>query len=286
VSGDSSTDALRTGPWFHTIELPDGSCTPGVFDLRGTRQWIDWPALDGGRCLDVGTCDGFWAFEMERRGAAEVVAIDVDDPERLDLPRSASAASMDAFRRSAAERNRRFELAATALRSRVRRIACSVYDLDRAQHGMFDVVFCGTLLIHTREPFRALECMARVCRGDLLLVEPVDARLDLWRRSTPCARLQPAPMQWWRANTAGLRALLELSGWKIVSLSPPFLTPFGIRAQGPSAWTMKRLAAAPWLAPLAGLAFGSYDLAVRASPSSQAAPSERAHGALVGPGRI
>ena len=38
--------------------------------------------LDGLRCLDVSTSDGFWAAEMERRGAAETVAVDVRDPER------------------------------------------------------------------------------------------------------------------------------------------------------------------------------------------------------------
>ena len=43
-------------------------------------------SLRGKRCLDVGTYDGFWAFEMERRGAAEVVAVDVLDHARWDWP--------------------------------------------------------------------------------------------------------------------------------------------------------------------------------------------------------
>ena len=73
--------------WYHTIDLPDGSSTPGYFDTRAAPPYVVWPdALRGGRCLDVGTFDGFWAFEMERRGAAEVVAIDVDDPTRYDWP--------------------------------------------------------------------------------------------------------------------------------------------------------------------------------------------------------
>jgi tRNA (mo5U34)-methyltransferase len=42
--------------------------------------------LTGLRCLDVGTMDGFWAFEMERRGAVEVVAVDLADPGRQDGP--------------------------------------------------------------------------------------------------------------------------------------------------------------------------------------------------------
>ncbi len=38
------------------------------------------------RALDVATFDGFWAFEMERRGASEIVAIDLDCADKLDLP--------------------------------------------------------------------------------------------------------------------------------------------------------------------------------------------------------
>src|SRR5437016_1983956 len=41
--------------------------------------------MDGMRALDVGTWDGFWAFEMERRGA-DVLALDLDDPQDLDWP--------------------------------------------------------------------------------------------------------------------------------------------------------------------------------------------------------
>src|ERR1044071_7362880 len=71
--------------WYHTIEFPDGTVTPGFYDTRQAPQFIPWPSqLKGGRCLDVGTFDGFWAFEMEKRGAAEVVALDLADPEKLD----------------------------------------------------------------------------------------------------------------------------------------------------------------------------------------------------------
>jgi tRNA (mo5U34)-methyltransferase len=275
VSRPRDFAALHAQRWFHTIDLPDGSCTPGVFDMRACSTRLDWPALQGLRCLDVGTCDGFWAFEMERRGAAEVVAIDVDDPAQLDLPRAAFDAGAEALRKSAASRKLRFELAADALSSRVRRLPCSVFDLDPAIHGTFDLVFCGTLLIHLREPVRALERMARICTGELMLVESVDARLDFWSRATPAARLEPAPWQWWRVNTAGLQALLRLAGFETLVTSRPFLTPNGASGLAPGrplagakAWVRTRLAAStsPLVTHALGLALGSYDIAVRARP--------------------
>src|SRR4051794_38772814 len=72
--------------WYHTQELAPGVETPGMFDLRPyvDRYGIP-PDLTGKRVLDVGTFEGFWAFELERRGA-EVTAIDVDRVQQLDWP--------------------------------------------------------------------------------------------------------------------------------------------------------------------------------------------------------
>ena len=67
--------------WWHVIDLPDGTSTPGGWDLRrAASQEIPWPELAGKRCLDVGTADDFWAFELERRGAADVLATDIPSP--------------------------------------------------------------------------------------------------------------------------------------------------------------------------------------------------------------
>src|ERR1051326_1597538 len=65
-----SSDEVRNFAWYHTLELPGGVVTPGMFDTRPAATKIGMPpSLAGKRCLDVGTSDGFWAFEMERRGA-------------------------------------------------------------------------------------------------------------------------------------------------------------------------------------------------------------------------
>jgi tRNA (mo5U34)-methyltransferase len=72
--------AIESHPlWYHTLELGDGLVTPGWFDLRPVVDKLPWPDVAAKRCLDVGTYDGFLAFELERRGAAEVVALDIAD---------------------------------------------------------------------------------------------------------------------------------------------------------------------------------------------------------------
>src|SRR4051794_729406 len=72
--------------WCHTLDLGPGGVTPGWFDLRPVVGKLPWPDVRGKRCLDVGTYDGFLAFEMERRGAAEVVALDIPNHEDWDWP--------------------------------------------------------------------------------------------------------------------------------------------------------------------------------------------------------
>src|SRR5918998_3481447 len=76
TEGSSAADVqaeVERYPWYHTLELGEGVVTKGMFDHRPHLHHYPIPAdLSGKRCLDVATIDGFWAFEMERRGAASV----------------------------------------------------------------------------------------------------------------------------------------------------------------------------------------------------------------------
>jgi len=55
--------------WFHSIDLGNGVVTPGVDRSARRLKGIHMPAsLEGLSVLDIGTFDGFYAFEAERRG--------------------------------------------------------------------------------------------------------------------------------------------------------------------------------------------------------------------------
>ena len=52
------------------LHIRGGVVTPGLFDHRPLVPQYGLPeSLSGKRALDVATFDGFWAFELERRGA-------------------------------------------------------------------------------------------------------------------------------------------------------------------------------------------------------------------------
>jgi tRNA (mo5U34)-methyltransferase len=218
--------AART--WYHTIDLPDGSATPGWVDTRPIAPLVPWPSsLRGGRCLDVGTFDGFWAFEMERRGAAEVVAIDVDDPEELDFADDYKTAGPEHIKEIGAERGPGFAQAKAVLGSSVVRRNRSVYELDPIEDGRFDVAVCGCILLHLRDPVLALERIRGVCADTLVLIEEVSAKLEIVAPRYPSAAVRPFTDEWWVANSPGMEKLLWTGGWEVAQRCPRFLFPYG-----------------------------------------------------------
>jgi SAM-dependent methyltransferase len=209
--------ALDSNPvWYHSIELAPGIVTPGQVDLRGAAARVLPDDLSGLRALDVGTFDGFWAFEMERRGA-EVVAIDVERLEAAEWP----PISRERLEHEAAERGvelgRGFELAARALGSRVERRLVNVYELTaEAIAGPVDFAFSGAILLHLRDPVRALERVAGTLRtgADLRLLEPFSPRLTLLSPRRPAASFGAAVQgfDWWLPNLAALGGWLRAAG--------------------------------------------------------------------------
>jgi tRNA (mo5U34)-methyltransferase len=164
--------------WYHSIEIKPGVVTDGVFDLRDQMHHYGLPErLDGQRALDVGSLNGFWAFEMERRGASEVVSLDVEDERRLDWPprrRTEIEAPLGDEGLRLGRGLPGFELAREALGSNVQRVERSIYEAVAEDLGMFDIVFCGSVLMHLRDQLLALERIANLCSGLFVSAEEYD----------------------------------------------------------------------------------------------------------------
>jgi tRNA (mo5U34)-methyltransferase len=195
------TPSVQELGWYHTLELPDGQTTPGLFDLRPLIAKYGLPErLDGMRALDVGTWDGFWAFEMERRGA-EVVALDLDDERDLDWPPRRRPKQFPDTPRGAG-----FRLAKELLGSNVERVNQSIYHATPEELGQFDLVFCGSVLIHLRDQLLALERIANLCRGTFISAEEYD----------PLAGLVPFPASRYFADrdSAVVYWLPSIKTWK------------------------------------------------------------------------
>jgi tRNA (mo5U34)-methyltransferase len=219
--------------WYHTIDLGNGIVTPGFIDNRHTVRKFGLPDdMSGMRCLDIGTYDGFWAFEMERRGASEVVGIDVDSPLDHDIPLPARRRAMEAIGRhdevareqwtqAQAQRGLQypgegFRLAAEILGSKAKRENLSIYDLSPERLGMFDVVLISQLLLRLRDPQTAIENMFSVTRGFAIVAEPFDP--DLESLSRPVSEFVGTSYIgiWWRHSAKSMARMMETAGFSPV----------------------------------------------------------------------
>ena len=217
--------------WYHTIELPGDIVTPGTWDTRQLLRKIPFPGdLTGARALDIGTWDGFWAFEMERRGAAEVVAIDVDDVRRWDWPLPPPPGGVESLlaRKSG---DAGFDIAHRAFGSKVDRRDLSIYELDAERVGTFDFAFLGSLLLHLRDPVGALQAVRSVVRGTLLVCDQISLTQTLLRPFSPAAdlavRREP---HWWTPNRKALERFVATAGFEILATGGPIRLKPGPRA--------------------------------------------------------
>jgi tRNA (mo5U34)-methyltransferase len=188
--------------WYHTIDLGQGVVTPGVDDTAVRLARLNLPAtLAGLTVLDVGAWDGFFSFEAERRGAARVVA---SDSYSWHGPTWSTKAG--------------FQLARRALGSRVEDIDVDVMDLSPGRVGVFDVVLFLGVLYHLRHPLLALERVASVTRG-LLILETVVDMVGFRRPAAafyPDRELNDDPTNWWGPNVPALHAMLRSVGFERV----------------------------------------------------------------------
>ena len=134
--------------WYHSMELPDGRVIQGYQSLdvlrRRAAQFPIPADLHGCRVLDIGAWDGWFSFEMERRGA-QVLAVD-----------------STAFER--------FRVARDLLGSHVGYRIDDVCRLSPATIGYFDVVLFLGVLYHLKHPLLALERVCELSTG-LVCVE-------------------------------------------------------------------------------------------------------------------
>lgn len=188
--------ATRTH-WYHQVELAPGVTTPGTHNSSLGLAYLDGVGLPadctGKRVLDIGCMDGFFSFEMERRGA-EVVGLDYAAPDFTG-----------------------FSIAAQILGSRVEHRTANVYDLTPEGFGTFDIVLFLGVLYHLRNPMLAFDRIREVIADDgLLFVEtqlPTDPAVNdspvpMWQYF-PRSTLHRDGTNKWAPNPAGLKAVIE-----------------------------------------------------------------------------
>jgi tRNA (mo5U34)-methyltransferase len=231
LAPDEAAKLVAALDWYHTIDLGDGLVTPGAYDHRPCLTRYRLPDdLRGQRALDVGAASGFFSFELERRGA-QVVATDLPAWFEHDFgPTYQPDQDSDSGQRYLHEP---FEVARRALGSRVVKRELNIYDLTPETLGEFDLVFCGSLLIHLTDPIRALWRLADVTRPDgqaIIATVIAHAHAD-----EPLALLtgQNHGDTWWAPTRAALELLVALAGFEAIEWVSDFALDLRDGSPGP-----------------------------------------------------
>ena len=176
---------------------------------------------------------------MERRGAREVVSLDLDDPADFDMP--GVGHDLAAMRAEVEAGNRAFEHARGALGSSVQRLYRSVYELDPSARALRLRADRDAAAPPPRPRRRAM-AVRRVLRGDLLVVGAVRHGPSLLAR-TPTTRVWMKGVPFWHMpNPPAVRRMVEAAGFEVRSMSAPFLIPWG---PGAAPQTLRYLTSRP-----------------------------------------
>src|SRR5258708_34234154 len=138
--------------------------------------------------LDVGAASGFFTFELERRGGA-VTATDLPTWKSHDL--GAQYRPDLAGDQADEYLHEPFLFAHRARGSRAARKLTSIYDIAPETTGVFDLVFCGSVLIHLRDPAAALRRLHSVTRQAAIIStagHPLDSPDPVAPSARPPAR--------------------------------------------------------------------------------------------------
>ena len=211
-------DAL--GDWFHNLDLAGTPTAPNHF--LGNYPRCKWEGfadslpedLSGRTVLDLGCNAGFYAFEMKRRGAERVLAVD-SDPRYLAQAR----------------------LASKVLDLDIELRQLSIYEIQQLKEKFDLVLFLG-VLYHLRHPLLALDLIYEHVARDLLVfqsmqrgseeVSPVSSDYPFGETGVFSQSAFPAmyfveksysgdPTNWWIPNRACTEAMLRSAGFEIVA---------------------------------------------------------------------
>jgi tRNA (mo5U34)-methyltransferase len=235
-------EAIAAVPfWWHSVDLGDGTVTPGHKSLEILNQELSQLRLTdlrGKSVLDIGAWDGWFSFAAERLGARDVVALDhfvwsidlgiyYSDPRAAGLAEERFGEIPGLWNPHELPGKRGLDCARRALNSHVREVVADFMTADLDEIGTFDVVLYLGVLYHMRHPLLALERLRRVTSG-IAYIETAAISIPGQENLSVCEfyeskELGGDPGNWWAPTAPALLAMCRAAGFADAELlvEPP-----------------------------------------------------------------
>jgi SAM-dependent methyltransferase len=194
--------------FYHTMEIPGHGVVEGEWDLRDNLEaYLGGTDFKNKRVLDIGAANGCLSFFMEKQGA-EVISYDLSEDHSWDVvPHSGydwkKLLVEDKYR--AIELNNAYWFCHKVFNSSAKFVHGTVYTIPE-EIGTVDISVFGSILLHVRDPFLALEMASRVTKETIIVVEPIGIkRFILYLLSfglagmnfLPSAKKTEHKVSWW-----------------------------------------------------------------------------------------
>jgi SAM-dependent methyltransferase len=213
--------------FYHTMDVPGHGTIKGEWDLRGSiDNYLGHFDFSGKRVLDVGAASGILSFHIEAQGA-EVVSFDLSENYDWDIVPFAENDN-DGTRSKRREHLRKINngywLCHEAFKSSAKMVNGVVYDIPQSI-GSVDVAVFGSILLHLRDPFLALENGARLAQ-EAVIVSDISPYGRWGSRYKKNPRFMPRSLQpngindgWFRLPPLLVQEYLGILGFKNCSLT-------------------------------------------------------------------
>jgi hypothetical protein len=204
--------------FYHTMDIPGYGAVEGEWDLReGADEYLGGVNFRGKRVLEIGTASGFLCFYMESQGA-EVVAYDLSEDQEWDIvPYSQCDYKQDILARKAhvGKINNAFWFSHKAFNSKAKMVYGTVYAIPE-EIGLVDISTFGSVLLHVRDPFLALQNALRLTRETVIVTDmsPTDMRDVPYMYFQPKFKEAQPRETWWNLTPGLIKSFIGVLGFE------------------------------------------------------------------------
>jgi len=219
--------------FYHTVELPEYGLIEGMWDLRANvDKYLGNVSLKNKRVLEVGTASGYLCFHMESQGA-DVISFELAPEEVADIvpyARSNHDERATQMQPWMEQIRNAYWLSHKAVGSKAKVVYGNAYAVPETI-GQVDVAVFGAILLHLRDPFRALESALRLTQETVIITEPLWEWRNLLRFSlmrgkysgvatfSPQAKLAQPATTWWGFSPAIIQQFISVLGFEEFKVS-------------------------------------------------------------------
>lgn len=210
--------------FYHSVKLKNGEQIEGMWSLDYDCYLGD-SDFRGKLVLDVGTASGGLAWAMEDRGG-NVIGLDLCESASWDVIPSMQddyKATIDERKKIVKALHQAWWYCHERNQSSARAVYSHIYDIP-AGIGPVDITMFGAILLHLRDPFRALQSASALTRETIIVTEMLP-KLSEDILKLPVAKLMPQikgrlhPWTWWHLTPELVVQMLKLLGFGNTTVS-------------------------------------------------------------------